>query len=66
MEEFEALNCVHLTVRVLKIKRREKIPEGAQRGDSPRVGARRLGSILVRREAGSESHARSASVLSLF
>ena len=35
MEEFEALNCVHLTVRVLKIKRREKIPEGAQRGTAP-------------------------------
>ena len=50
MEEFEALNYVHLTVRALKIKRREKKTRGSTEVDSPHVGAPRLGSLLVRRE----------------
>ena len=53
MDEIEALNCVRLTVRALKIKRREKT-RGSTKVDSlprpPHVGARRLGRILVRRE----------------
>ena len=54
MDEFKALNCVRLTVRALKITRREKT-RGSTKVDSlppphTHVGARRLGSILVHRE----------------